>query len=93
VPWWEGPKPSGKLQGSLKQVDCLGKQARVVVEDSGHKLVKLLVVDPGAVVFIGNGQATLGCGVQKARRVIIEYFPKPNTRLATAGEVATIEFQ
>jgi hypothetical protein len=25
--------------------------------------------------------------------VAIEYFPKPNARLATAGEVATIEFQ
>ena len=43
MPWWEGPKPSGRLQGSLKQVDCLGKQARLVVEDSEHKIVKLLV--------------------------------------------------
>jgi hypothetical protein len=93
VPWWEGPKPSGRLRGNLKQVDCLGKQARLVVEDSEHKIVKLLVVDPGAVVFMGNGQAKLGCGAQKARGVIVEYFPKPNTRLATAGEVATIEFQ
>lgn len=93
VPWWEGPKPSGRLQGNLKQVDCLGKQARLVVEDSEHKIVKLLMVDPGAVIFIGDGQAKLGCGAQKARHVIIEYFPKPNTRLATAGEVATIEFQ
>jgi hypothetical protein len=25
--------------------------------------------------------------------VTIEYFPKADTRLATAGEVATIEFQ
>jgi hypothetical protein len=25
--------------------------------------------------------------------VSIEYFPKPNARLGTAGEVATIEFQ
>ena len=36
---------------------------------------------------------SLGCGVQRARRVTIEYFPKPNQRLATVGEVATIEFQ
>jgi hypothetical protein len=25
--------------------------------------------------------------------VAIEYFPKPNARFGTAGEVATIEFQ
>jgi hypothetical protein len=35
----------------------------------------------------------LGCGVQKPRHVTIEYFPKPNAKLATAGDVATIEFQ
>lgn len=93
VPWWEGPKPSGRLQGNLKQVDCLGKQARLILEDSQHRIVKLLVADPAQIVFIGSQQATLGCGVQKPRAVIIEYFPKPNTKLATAGEVATIEFQ
>ncbi|HXB70333.1 MAG TPA: hypothetical protein VNY05_18935 [Candidatus Acidoferrales bacterium] len=94
VPWWEGPKPTGRVQGNLKQVDCLGKQARLVVEDPEHKVVKLLVVDPAQIVFIGGGQkATLGCGVQKPRPVTIEYFPKPNTKLATVGEVATIEFQ
>jgi hypothetical protein len=31
--------------------------------------------------------------VQKPRRVAIEYFPKPNAKLSTAGDVATIEFQ
>ena len=36
---------------------------------------------------------TLGCGVQKPRRVTVGYFPKPNAKLGTAGEVATIEFQ
>jgi hypothetical protein len=93
VPWWEGPKPGGKVQGNLKQVDCLGKQARLIVEDAQHQIVKLLVIDPRQIVFIGGQQATLGCGVQKSRPVAIEYFQKPNTKLATVGEVATIEFQ
>ena len=93
VPWWDGPKPSGKLQGNLKQVDCLGKQARLVVEADDRKPVKLLVTDAGQVAILGAEHQTLGCGVQKPRHVIIEYFPKPNARLATAGEVATIEFQ
>jgi hypothetical protein len=93
VPWWDGPKPSGKLAGSLKQVDCLGPQARLVIEGSDRKVTRLLVTDPNKVVILGGGDKALGCGVQKARRVSIEYFPKTNAKLATAGEVATIEFQ
>jgi tetratricopeptide (TPR) repeat protein len=93
VPWWDGPHPSGKIVGSLKEVDCLGKQARLVVEGDDHKTVKLLISDPGKIVIAGSNQEQLGCGVLKPRRVTIEYFPKADTRLATAGEVATIEFQ
>ena len=93
VPWWDGPKPSGKLSGSLKQVDCLGKQARLVIEGSDHKLTRLLVPDAKQVVILGGGDQALGCGVQKARPVTVEYFPKTNARLSTAGEVATINFQ
>jgi len=44
-------------------------------------------------VILGGGSQALGCGPQKLRRVSLEYFPKTNARLATAGEVATIEFQ
>jgi hypothetical protein len=94
VPWWEGPKPEGKVSGTLKQVDCLPKQqARLSIEDASHKLVKLLVADPSKVVYAGNGEVSLGCGVQKPRKITVEYFPKANAKLATAGEVATIEFQ
>lgn len=93
VPWWDGPAPSGKFRGTLKQIDCISRQARLVLESDDHKPLKLLVTDPGRITLIGGGEQSLGCGQQKARRVIIEYFPKPNAKLATAGEVATIEFQ
>jgi len=93
VPWWDGPHPPGKITGNLKQVDCLGKQARLVVEGEDRKTVRLLIADPGQIVISGGNEAKLGCGLQKPRRVTIEYFPKPDVRLATAGEVATIEFQ
>ena len=93
VPWWDGAKPSGKLAGTLKQVDCLGKEARLVIEASDRKVTRLLVTDPSKVAIVGGGDHALGCGVQKARRVSVEYFPKTNAKLATAGEVATIEFQ
>jgi hypothetical protein len=94
VPWWDGPLPAGKVTGTLKQVDCLPKQqARLTIQSADGKLVRLLIPDPGKVAYSGAGEATLGCGVQKARRVVIEYFPKHDPKLATAGEVATIEFQ
>jgi tetratricopeptide (TPR) repeat protein len=93
VPWWEGPKPSGRVQGTLKQVDCLGKQLRLVVATEGNKNVRLLVPDAAQVAIMGGGEQTLTCGPQKARRVSVEYFPKANARLSTVGEVATIEFQ
>jgi len=93
VPWWNGPKPGGKIHGMLKQVECLGSQARVVVEGDDRKTIKLLVADSSKVAILGAGVETLGCGRQTPRAVSIEYFPKPNVRLGTAGEVATIEFR
>jgi hypothetical protein len=93
VPWWEGPKPSGHSTGMLKQVDCLGKQFRLLVETADAKTIRLLVPDSSQVTILGGGEQTLTCGRQKPRRVSIEYFPKANAKLATAGEVATIEFQ
>jgi len=93
VAWWDGPKPGGKITGSLKQVDCLGTRARLVIDGDDHKVTKLLITDPGKIAIAGGGNQTLGCGVQKPRRVTVEYFPKPDTKLTTAGEVATIEFQ
>lgn len=94
VPWWDAPKPSGVAHGVLKQVDCLGKQLRLVVQDDEQKTLKFLVTDPGQVAILNGAEETrLKCGAQQTRRVKIEYFPKSNAKLATKGEVATIEFQ
>jgi hypothetical protein len=93
VPWWDGPKPGGTVTGALRQVDCLGTQARLLIDTADKKTVRLLVSDPSKVAYSGSGEVTLGCGPQKARRVTIEYVPKANAKLATVGEVATIEFQ
>jgi len=93
VPWWEGPKPTGKFTGIIKQIECLGRQARLVLEGDDHKTLKLLMGDPSQVPVMGGGEQTLACGPQKSRRVRVEYFTKSNARLGTAGEVATIEFQ
>ena len=93
VPWWDGPRPTGKIGGSLTQVDCLGSQARLIIVGDDRKTVKLLVADPAKVAIDGPGQITLGCGARKARRVVVQYFPKADARLGTVGEVAAIEFQ
>src|ERR1039457_2339048 len=94
VPWWDGPKPSGVTRGVLKQVDCLGKRLRLVVQDDDQKTVKLLIPDPAQVAILGGaGELKLSCGAQGSRRVKVEYFPKANAKLSTKGEVATIEFQ
>jgi hypothetical protein len=92
--WSDFPNPTGKVTGVLKQVECLVRQqARLTVEGADHKTIKLLIADPAKIAFLGAREVTLGCGVQKNRPVTIEYFPKPDSKLATAGEVATIEFQ
>ncbi|HSW49431.1 MAG TPA: hypothetical protein VLH09_04615, partial [Bryobacteraceae bacterium] len=91
-PWWDGPRPDAKVQGVLRQVDCLGKQARLVIEMADRKVTRLIVRDPGQI-FIAGGEKSLTCGPQKpARRVMVEYFAKPDAKLGTAGEVAVIEF-
>jgi tetratricopeptide (TPR) repeat protein len=92
VPWWEGPKPDGKAAGNLTRVDCLGRQMRLVIEGDDHKLTRLLVRDPSTVAILGGGEEKLGCGVQKPRRIVVEYFAKRNAKSATVGEVATIQF-
>ncbi len=93
VPWWDGPRPSGKVSGTLTRVDCVGKQARLIIESEGRKTVRLLVVDPAKVAIDGPGQKNLACGAQKARRVVVLFVPKTDARLGTSGEVASLEFQ
>lgn len=92
-PWWEGPRPGGKISGVLERVDCISGVARLVVR-AGGKLTQLVVRDPAKVVIEGGGEKALGCGVQHpARQVVVEYFPKPDKRLSSAGDVATVEFR
>jgi hypothetical protein len=91
--WWEGPSPEGKVRGRLRQIDCLGPALRLVIDADG-KPTRLLIRDPKKVVVLGGGTLELACGAQRVPRlVVIEYFVKPDARLATAGEVATIEYQ
>jgi hypothetical protein len=92
-PWWEGELPSGKVRGRLTQVDCRGSAVRFVIQGADGKLTRLVIRDPKKVVVLSGGQLDFACGPQpKPRTVSIEYFPKNDAKLATVGEVATIEF-
>jgi len=93
-PWWDGPKPQGKVAGFLRQVDCKGKIPRLVIQNKEDgKVVQLLLRNPSQVAIIGGGEQSLACGPQKERPVVVEYFPKQDGKTATAGDVATIEFR
>jgi hypothetical protein len=54
----------------------------------------LIVADPAKIVIRGGGERSLGCGAQKPPRSLnVEYNPKADKKLGTAGEVESIEFR
>ncbi len=94
VDWWEGPTPNAKLTGKLVQIDCVGRLMRLVLQPEDGKPVRLLVRDPGKIVVMNPiGEAAFSCGPQRPIRTVkVEYFTKNDPKLATVGEVATIEY-
>jgi len=94
VPWWDGPQPTGHVEGMLQRVDCIGGMLRLVVAPPGAKPVQLMIRNPSQVVLEGGGTSTLACGPQKPpRRIAIQYFPQADAKLGTTGEVAVVEFK
>ncbi|MCS7024835.1 MAG: hypothetical protein NZV14_08535 [Bryobacteraceae bacterium] len=94
-PWWEDKQPAVKLRGRLEKVDCLPRgQARLSLRSQEGKWIPLLIADPSQVVILGGGEASLRCGVQKPAPVVhVEYRLRADPKLATAGDVASLEFQ
>lgn len=92
--WWTDEQaPDAKVAGLLERVDCTGGRLRLIVRAASGP-VQLLVSDPGRIVVLGGGEATLACGPQKPpRQVLVEYRKKPDPKAATAGEVSSIEFR
>ena len=89
-----GEAPAGKVHGQLAQIDCLGRMARLVIRTEGGKQERLLIRDPQKVVVLSGEALSLGCGAQKpSRTVSVEYEPKANAKLGTAGEVVTVRYE
>ncbi|MEK7404562.1 MAG: tetratricopeptide repeat protein [Acidobacteriota bacterium] len=95
------PQPEAKpaeptlptVKGTLLAVDCLGREARLIVLAGGKKL-SFLIADPDSVVIKGGGRGVVefSCGPQKPRPIVIEYQPDAAAR-GTLGLVRSLEFQ
>lgn len=90
--WYEAPKAAEHVQGVFERLDCIGQLGRLVIQTGGGKTVQLAVADPTQIAISGGEQA-LACGPQKpARQVVVQYNPKLDPKLHTAGVVTSIEF-
>ncbi|MGE5569783.1 MAG: tetratricopeptide repeat protein [Rhodospirillales bacterium] len=94
VPWWEGPAPDAHVTGRLTQIDCVGRLLRLVIQSGEGKSVRLLIRDPAKVVVMNPAsEAAFACGAQRpVHTVKVEYYAKSDAKLATIGEVATVEY-
>jgi hypothetical protein len=96
VPWFEGP-PTKSVTATFRQFDCLGKRARLVLDQDGKPL-RLLIPDMSQILIVRadgaeGGDAKLGCGAQRpAQRVKIEYVARPDKAAGTAGDAVSIQF-
>ncbi len=92
VPWWDGPNAPNRVEGTLRQVDCLGKRLRLVILTKEKKTVRLLISDMSNLAVKGE-PVSFACGVQKPRQVIVDYSPKSDPNAGTSGEVAAIDLE
>jgi len=90
--WYQGGATGPSVQGVFARLDCMGNQARLVIQVADGKTVQLLVPDP-TNINTGGDEKALACGPQKQpRQVVVHYTAKPDTKLHTAGEATAIEF-
>jgi tetratricopeptide (TPR) repeat protein len=88
-------KPSTlKIEGALEHFDCMGKIARLRIVAGGKRL-SFAILEPASISIAGTGAGTFdfSCGAQKARPVALEYEPKEDKKLGTAGTLRSIEFR
>jgi hypothetical protein len=89
VPWWDGPNAPNRVEGTLRQVDCLGSQLRLVIFTKDKKTVRLLITDLSNVTV--KDRVSFACGIQKPKQITVDYVPKVDAKLGTSGEVAAMD--
>lgn len=92
VQWEDLPVASGRVHGRIVRVDCLRAATRIAVESEDKKLTFLSIRDASRVAVSGASELGFCKAPVAPREVVIEYFPKSDAKLGTAGEVASIEF-
>lgn len=85
--------PLPEVQGTLKQIDCQGKNIRFQILADG-KVVSLIMRNPAAVEIKGldTGSMQFACGPQKPRRIRAAYEAETGGLPGTAGSIRTLEF-
>ncbi|MGA2216417.1 MAG: hypothetical protein ABSH31_24310, partial [Bryobacteraceae bacterium] len=84
--WYQDSQTGPSVQGVFARLDCMGNQARLVIQVGAGKTVQLLVPDPSRI-NTGGDEKSLVCGPQKQpRQVLVHYTAKPDAKLHTAGE-------
>lgn len=88
------PPPRPAAEGLFVELQCLGAQARVVVQTAAGPKA-FLIEDPTTISVVGvrGGKADLGCGRQKPVRVRIEYDLPKATQRGVEGLIRTIYFE
>jgi len=94
VGWYEELHGNASIEGLFTRFDCLGRQARLVIQGADGKTLQLMVLDPSQIVIVGGGEKAFGCGAQKQpQKVLVEYIAKPDAKQRVAGEAVSIEFR
>lgn len=93
VAWMDTQQTGASIEGVFQRLDCIGQQARMVIQTDDGKSVQLLVGNPSQIALGDGGETAFSCGAQKTpRRVVVQYTAKQNPKMQTAGEVTVIEF-
>jgi tetratricopeptide (TPR) repeat protein len=86
--------PLESAEGTLRQFDCMGSSARLVIDASGTE-VKFVIRDPNTILLRGTDSYSVDftCGEQEPKTVVILYEPIVQEDLGTVGVVRVIEFK
>ncbi len=84
MPWPDDQPGNTKVEGTLLRVECEGKTARLVMQTSDDKTLRLVIPD--------LRESALACGPAKKQRIAVEYSAKPVKRAAADGVLTTVTF-
>src|SRR5579872_5027561 len=91
--WIDEVNGNAKATGMLVKFECMGKQARLVIQGDDGKPMQL-AVRSASQVGMPEGEKMVPCGVQNPpRHVVVQYVAQPDKRLGTAGDATVIEYR